>query len=62
MCDDGCGKPRAVYFKVDSSRISKVEPRVVARPYTLLNLEVLYWREKMNVFIASSSSDAALEK
>jgi len=26
-CDDGCGKPRAVYKKDDSSRISKVEPR-----------------------------------
>lgn len=39
-----------------------MEPRVVARPYTLLNLEVLYWRDKMNVFIASSSSDAVLEK
>ena len=41
MCDDGCGKPRAVYFKVDSSRISKVEPRNLFRPYIILGVFIL---------------------
>ena len=37
-CDDGCGKPRAVYVRADSSRISKVEPRSYLRPYVILEV------------------------
>ena len=45
-----------LYIKSDSSRINRVEPRVIARPYAILGVFLNLRRNNMNVFIGCSSS------